>query len=93
MKFDIERIASLARLYLTPNERRLLSSQLKSILDYAERIARAKIGDIPPTFQTTELKNIVREDKVDSTRSLTSEEALANAPDCEGGFFKIKPVR
>lgn len=93
MKFDIAHLADLARLKLTLKEKKLLGPQLKAILGYVERITKAKTGTISPTFQTTGLKDVVREDKVDSRQSLSQEEALANAPDRKGGLFKVKSVR
>ena len=92
-KIDIDRIADLARLHLTPKEKNCLGSQLQSILVYVERVAKARTRNIPPTFQTTGLKDVVREDVVDPIRSLSQEKALANAPHRKDGFFRVKPVR
>jgi aspartyl-tRNA(Asn)/glutamyl-tRNA(Gln) amidotransferase subunit C len=92
-KFDIDHIADLARLYLTPKEKKCLGSQLQSILAYVGKITKARTKSASPTFQTTGLRDVTREDAVDSTRSLSQDGVLANAPSQESGFFKVKPVR
>lgn len=92
MKFNINYIANLARLQLTAAEKRRLGPQLRSILSYIEKISRLKTDNVSPTFQTIGLKDVVREDKVDSGRSLSREEALANAPDKKGDLFKVPKI-
>ncbi len=92
MKFDIDYIANLARMRLTAGEKRRFGSQLKSILSYVEKISELKTDKIPPTFQTTGLEDVVREDKTDSGQSLSQREALANSPGKRNGFFKVKKV-
>ena len=92
MKFDIDYIADLARLRLTPTEKKRLAPQLKSLLSYVEKISELNTDDISPTYQTTGLKDVVREDKVDPRRSLSQEEVLSNAPGKKDGCFKVKRV-
>jgi aspartyl-tRNA(Asn)/glutamyl-tRNA(Gln) amidotransferase subunit C len=92
MKFDIDHIAELARLYLTPKEKKTLGPQLKAILTFVGKIAKVETDRISPTFQTTGLKDVIRDDKVEPCQSLTPEEALANAPRKKNDFFKVKRV-
>lgn len=92
MKFDISYIANLARLKLTVEEKKRLGPQLRSILTYVEKISELKTDNIPPTFQTTGLKDVIREDKVDPKQSLSQKETLTNAPARKDDFFKVKRV-
>lgn len=91
-KFDITYIANLARLQLSATEKKRLGSQLGAILSYVEKISALRTDNVPPTFQTTKLKDAVRKDKVSTKRLLSQEEAFANAPDRKNGFFKVPKI-
>lgn len=92
MEFDINYIADLARLKLSAAEKRRLGPQLRKILTYIGKISELKTDGVPPTFQTTGLKDVVRDDRVDSTQSLSREEALSNAPDKKDDFFRVPKI-
>ena len=61
---DVEHVAHLARLGLTDEELTLLEGQLNHILDQYAILAELPTDDIPPTAQTIELENILRDDVV-----------------------------
>lgn len=87
---DVKKVALLARLKLSDEELAKMQEQLSSILDYMQVLQEVDVTDVPPTAQVTDVVNIVRPDEV--RPSLSVEEALANAPDRENGYFKVKPV-
>jgi aspartyl-tRNA(Asn)/glutamyl-tRNA(Gln) amidotransferase subunit C len=87
---DVEHVAHLARLGLSDAELRLLEGQLNHILDQYTKLAELDTEAIPPTAQTIELENILREDVV--APSLTVDEALANAPEAAGGYIVSPPI-
>lgn len=87
---DVRRIASLARLALTDDEVDLYARQLARILDYAGQVAALDMGDVPPTFSTSEASGAGRPDE--PRASLGREEALANAPDTAAGLFRVPRV-
>ncbi len=87
---DVEHVAHLARLGLTDDELGLLEGQLNHILDQYAILARLDTEQIPPTAQTIELENILRDDVVRA--SLTVEAVLANAPEREGDFIVVPPI-
>jgi len=87
---DVEHVAYLARLGLTDDELTLLEGQLNHILDQYTILATLDTDAIPPTAQTIELENILREDV--SAPSLATEDVLANAPAREGDFFLVPPI-
>jgi aspartyl-tRNA(Asn)/glutamyl-tRNA(Gln) amidotransferase subunit C len=84
---DVEHIAHLARLGLTPAELSLLEGQLNHILDQYAKLAELDTDAIPPTAQTIELENILRDDVV--IPSLPVDEILRNAPESSGGFVVV----
>jgi aspartyl-tRNA(Asn)/glutamyl-tRNA(Gln) amidotransferase subunit C len=87
---DVEHVAYLARLGLTADELTRLEGQLNHILDQYEKLAELDTDDIPPTAQTIELENILRDDV--AMPSLPPEAALANAPEREGDFFVVPAI-
>ena len=88
---DVEHVAHLARLGLAEEELARLEGQLNHILDQYTVLQKLDTDHIPPTAQTIELANILREDVV--TPSLTADEALANAPErSETGHFVVPAI-
>jgi aspartyl-tRNA(Asn)/glutamyl-tRNA(Gln) amidotransferase subunit C len=87
---DVEHVAHLARLGMTEEELARLEGQLNHILDQYTILAGLDTEHIPPTAQTIELANILREDMV--TDSLTADEALANAPERSGDHFVVPGI-
>jgi len=87
---DVEHVAHLARLGLTDAELGLLQGQLNHILDQYEKLAELDTEAIPPTAQTIELENILRDDVI--TESLSVEAVLRNAPDSAGGYIVVPAV-
>ena len=87
---DVEHVAYLARLGLTEEELSRLEGQLNHILDQYATLAELDTDAIPPTAQTIELENILREDVV--VPSLPVEDVLRNAPDAAGGYVVSPPI-
>jgi aspartyl-tRNA(Asn)/glutamyl-tRNA(Gln) amidotransferase subunit C len=87
---DVEHVAYLARLGLTDDELTRLEGQLNHILDQYAKLAEIDTDDIPPTAQTIELENILRDDV--ATPSLPAEAVLANAPERDGDFFVVPAI-
>jgi aspartyl-tRNA(Asn)/glutamyl-tRNA(Gln) amidotransferase subunit C len=53
-------------------------------------VGELDLEGVEPTSHPLELSNVWAPD--DPQPSLTQEEALANAPDHEGGFFRVPPA-
>ncbi len=87
---EVLHIALLARLGLTEAEVNRLKEQLSNILENFEVLQQVDTTDIPPTAQSIPLQNVLRDDEV--VASLTPDEILANAPQQDGGFFRVRAV-
>lgn len=87
---DVEHVAHLARLGLTEEELSRLEGQLNHIVDQYAALAELDTEHIPPTAQTIELENILREDVV--RPSLPPGEVLALAPQRAGEYFVVPPI-
>ena len=83
-------VARLARLELTEEEIGVMAEELSDVLGHIETIAELDLEGVPPTSHPLDLVNVLAEDE--PAPSLPREEALANAPDPEGGFFGVPPV-
>jgi aspartyl-tRNA(Asn)/glutamyl-tRNA(Gln) amidotransferase subunit C len=87
VEIDVEHVARLARLALTDEERERFRQQLALILDHAAKVSEVAAGDVPPTAQPVPRSNVTRPDV--PVPCLSTEEALAGAPDREGDRFRV----
>jgi aspartyl-tRNA(Asn)/glutamyl-tRNA(Gln) amidotransferase subunit C len=89
---DVERVAALARLALTDEEKDLFARQLDEILHYADEVRRVDTSGVPPTAQPPGDAPPLREDE--PRPSLARDEVLAAAPEParEAGLFKVPRV-
>ena len=87
---EVLHVARLARLALSEEEIERLTEQLGAILEAVGKVAELDLTDVPPTSHPLDLVNVARADEAQP--SLPRAEALANAPDVEGGFFKVPPA-
>ncbi len=87
---EVLHVARLARLALTDDEVERLGAQLNAILEAVGKVAELDLEDVEPTAHPLELVNVWAEDE--PRPSLPVDEALANAPDREAGFFRVPPA-
>jgi aspartyl-tRNA(Asn)/glutamyl-tRNA(Gln) amidotransferase subunit C len=87
---EVLHVAKLASLELTDDEVERLTGELSAILEAVSKVSELDLSDVPPTSHPLDLVNVLAEDEPAPCLSL--EEALANAPDREGGFFGVPPV-
>ena len=87
---DVLNIARLARLGLTEAEVERLREQLSHLLEHFEVLQQVDTTDVPPTAHSIVLQTVVRDDEV--AESLPPDQILANAPQKEEGFFRVKAV-
>jgi aspartyl-tRNA(Asn)/glutamyl-tRNA(Gln) amidotransferase subunit C len=89
-KAEVEHIARLARVGVTDEDVARLQAQLSVILDAFEALRALDTAGVPPTAHTLPLANITREDQ--SRPSCPTEVILANAPQTEHGFVRVRRV-
>ena len=82
-------VAHLARLELGDDEAERLGAQLNDILDAVSKVSELDLSDVPPTSHPLDIVNVSAADE--PHECLTVEEALANAPEREGAYFKVPP--
>ena len=87
---DVEALSRLARIQLTDEELARFADQMEEILSHVEKLKAAKTDGIPPTSHVLPLSNVFREDTLQP--SLPVDQALANAPEREGPYFKVPKI-
>ena len=87
---DVLHIAQLARLGLTEAEVEKFREQLSNLLENFEVLQQVDTTGVPPTAQSIDLQTVVRDDEV--AESLTPGQILANAPQKDGDFFRVRAV-
>lgn len=88
----ISRLEHLARLELTQEERQNLEKDLNNILQMVETLQQVNTDGVAPLSQVNEPGDepVWREDQVQ--QPITREEALKNAPEQDGAYFKVPKV-
>ncbi len=89
-KKDVEHVALLAHIEISGKEKILFTNQFNDILDYFKIIDAIDTEGVTPTYHVLDIKNVFRKDDPDI--SLTTEEALENAPKKEKKFFKAPRI-
>lgn len=87
---DVEHVAKLARLQITAGEKDKFTNQINDILLYIEKLNELNTKGIAPMSQAAAGFNAFREDKI--AESLGAGQALVNAPDARGDFFRVPKV-
>ena len=87
---EVRYIARLARLRLTPEEEERLADEMAEVLTYMEQLNAVDTDNVEPLSHVLDLVDVVREDEVQ--QRITHEEALKNAPDTDGEYFRVPKV-
>jgi aspartyl-tRNA(Asn)/glutamyl-tRNA(Gln) amidotransferase subunit C len=88
---EVLHVARLARLALTDDEIERLTGELDKILEAVGAVSELDLADVPPTSHPLDLVNVWGEDV--PRDSLPLEDVLANAPEVEGGLFRVPAWR
>ena len=87
---EVERVASLARLRLEPEEIQSLTGQLEAILSYVSLLEEVDTEGVEPTAHVLPMATPMRSDEPGG--ELSPERALANAPAAHGTAFAVPRV-
>jgi aspartyl-tRNA(Asn)/glutamyl-tRNA(Gln) amidotransferase subunit C len=86
----IDRIAHLARLKFSEEEKIALTTDLERMIEFVEKLKEVDTTGVEPLLHITDAVNVLREDEVKQT--ISKKEALLNAPVTDGNFFKVPKV-
>jgi aspartyl-tRNA(Asn)/glutamyl-tRNA(Gln) amidotransferase subunit C len=88
--FDVEYVADLARIQLTPDEIKIFNSQLGLVLEHVAKLNEIDVSQVEPMAHSFPIYNVFREDEI--RESLDRETALSNAPHQAQGLFIVTKV-
>ena len=88
--FDVEYVAELARIKLTPDEIKKFESQLGQVLEHVAKLNEVDVAQVEPMAHSFPIYNVFREDEI--RKSLDREAALSNAPRQAQGLFIVTKV-
>lgn len=87
---DVKKVATLARLELSPGDLTQMADQLNKILGYVDQLNEVDTEGLEPLAHPLPLSNVFREDV--PTPSLPVDAALQNAPNRLADFFGVPAV-
>ena len=87
---DVRYVAKLARIALTDDEVDRFGAQLGDLLAHVDALAELDTSQVPATAQVVESRNVERDDVV--RPGLDREVVLAQAPQRQGGFFRVPRI-
>ena len=86
----IDNLSNLARLEFNAEEKEEIRKDLRRMIDFVEKLGELDTTGVEPLLHMSPETNVLREDRIQG--SVTREEALANAPDTDGTYFKVPKV-
>lgn len=86
----VEKLAGLARLRFEEEEKDQIKADLQQMISFVEKLQEVDTTGIEPMLHMSSNINILREDEVRG--SVTRAEALKNAPDSDGTYFRVPKV-
>lgn len=90
---DVQHIARLARIALTPAEEAQFEQELAAILDFVAKLGEADTVNVEPLTGGTELLNVMREDGASIPRNTeTGPSLLDAAPGRREQYVEVKAV-
>jgi len=87
---EVEHVARLARLALSPEEKERMRRELDGILAYIDKLRALDTEGVEPTSHAVPVTNVMREDA--PRPSFPRADMLANAPDPSGDFFRVPRI-
>lgn len=89
---QIDQLAVLARLEMSPSEKRHYTRQLSVVLDYVDSLREVDTNAVAETCQVTGLEDVYREDEVVECGPETRKKLLALFPERVGDWLRVGAV-
>lgn len=87
---DVEHLAHLARINLPEDEKASFLNDMKSILGYIDQISSVDTSGVDLTLP--EHRNIIRDDVALNETGSQTDALIAEAPESQDGFVKVKQI-
>ena len=89
---DVKHIAKLANLTLSIDEEKKFSSQFTDTLKTIAKINELDTSKVEPTYQVSNLQNVMHVDAIQSERILPIETVLSQAAHVHNGYFVVPAI-
>ncbi|AHF15550.1 Asp-tRNA(Asn)/Glu-tRNA(Gln) amidotransferase subunit GatC [Niabella soli] len=86
----IDKLAHLSKLTFSVEEKTEFMGDLEKMIGFVEKLNELDLKDVEPLMHMSDVTNVLRNDAVKG--SVSREEALLNAPETDGVFFKVPKV-
>jgi len=86
----IDNLAKLSHLSFSDQEKKEIRADLQEMISFIEKLKEVNTEGVTPLLHMSSNVNMLREDVVQG--SVSREEALKNAPETDGTFFKVPKV-
>ena len=88
---EIEKLATLSRLALSAQEKEDVRKSMDSILGYVEQVQKVS-GKGASEKVAGVLRNVMREDVVTNDGGMYTDKIIAQFPDSDHGYLKVKQI-
>ncbi len=88
---DIEKLAKLARIELTAEEKENLLKEVDPILGYVAQLKEV-VSSVGETKKAGELRNVTREDSLPTESGSNTEVLVADMPESQDNYLKVKKI-
>lgn len=89
---EVKHLAKLASLPISDDRLAKLANQIETTFEYIQILEKTDTKNLAETNQVTGLTNVMRDDIVDDSRTLTQEQALKNAKHSHDGYFVVPAI-
>lgn len=86
----VDHLAHLSRLQFSVEEKQSFKDDLEKMVSFVEKLKEVDTANIQPLLHMGDASNVLREDIIQG--SVSSEEALLNAPQQDGQFIQVPKV-
>jgi aspartyl-tRNA(Asn)/glutamyl-tRNA(Gln) amidotransferase subunit C len=90
-KKELDKLARLARIEVSEDEKDGLIKDLTNILSYVGELQEV-VADMPQTPKPGDLKNVMRDDNEADMKDTFSEDILHEMPNKDGRYLKVKKI-
>ncbi|MEK9153378.1 MAG: Asp-tRNA(Asn)/Glu-tRNA(Gln) amidotransferase subunit GatC [Patescibacteria group bacterium] len=88
----VEKVAHLARLELSDNEKIKMQRELSAILDYMALLNEVDVSNVAPFYANGDLFNITRVDQASSLDEQARQKIIEQFPRQDGAYLKVKEI-
>ena len=86
----VEKLARLSSLYFNEAEKEAIKVDLQRMITFVDKLNEINTEGVEPLLHMSEIVDHYREDEIQG--SVSREEAVMNAPQSDGVFFKVPKV-